>query len=249
MTRIMPRDTKFITIVRHPSSQFESMYSYYGFFNKFHTSVEGFARDPKKYYSREEPAPRHSALNPVLYDLGLNKKSLSSSKEIDKKIRDVDRSFSLVLVAEHLYESLVLLKDIMCWSWDDVTFFTSNKRNNSIVRSLPVKTTKQLLEWQSGDYKLYLHFNRTLHAKIKKYGVKRMEADVEYLKSRNEALAKMCLAGTKKVSEMHGRTIIDRYVLKPGKKKDFTCKRMTYSAYEYLTILRQKQKLIRKKNL
>lgn len=246
MAKIMPANTKYVSILRFPPKQFESMYSYYTFKNRFHTSFEGFANNAKElYYKYEGNNPRHSALNPVLYDLGLAKDNLAKPTKIDEWIHFIDTTFDLILIAEYLQESLILLKELMCWTLEDIVYFSSNKRNSSLIKEIPNKTVTQLLEWHSGDFKLYQHFNRTLQQKIKLYGEERMKKDIELLNKRNKELQDECLQGTKPVSELHGKTVIDRYVLKPNAKDKRLCARMTYPAYDYLTMLRRKQKLRR----
>ena len=69
----MYANAAFVTIFRHPSSQYDSMYAYYGFGGIFNVSLSGFADNRLSYYSRQGPTPSHSALNPTLYDLGMEK--------------------------------------------------------------------------------------------------------------------------------------------------------------------------------
>ena len=40
--------------------------------------------------------------------------------------------FDLVMVAERMEESLVLLKDLLCADWEDVIVLKSNARNNKV---------------------------------------------------------------------------------------------------------------------
>ncbi len=247
MAKIMPTNTKYISILRYPPKQFESMYSYYALKGRYHASLDQFASRAKELYNKYEGRnPRHSGLNPTLYDLGLQRNDLATPDKIDKHIQFVDKSFDLILISEFLKESLILLKDLMCWTMEDIAYFSSNKRDSSLVKDISEETEKQLLNWHAGDYKLYQYFNRTLHRKIQEYGVDRMTKQVQILDGVIANLTDSCLQGTKKVSEMHGRTVIERYVLKPDAKNKRTCARMTYSAKDYLNMLKQKQKLKRR---
>ncbi|XP_022101404.1 galactosylceramide sulfotransferase-like isoform X2 [Acanthaster planci] len=246
MKKVMAPGTKFITILRYPPKQFESMYSFYAMERTYRCPLEKFASSPRTFYEKYSPKnPRHSALNPMLYDLGLDSSAMGDSAAVDQWIQSLGESFELVLIAEHLKESLILLKDLMCWTFDDITYFTSNARSGMLVKRLSPATEQGLLEWHSGDFQLYRHFNAVLWTKVEQYGVRRMAADVAELEQRNRELKSRCLQGKKEVSEMSGRTLVERYVLRPEAKKDMQCKRITYSAVDYLNILKNKMKLQR----
>ena len=242
MKKVMAPGSKFITILRYPPNQFESMYSYYKFENRFKCSLKTFAASAESLYQKHsKPNSRHRAANPMLFDLGLEYEVLKDDAKIEKWINHIDDSFDLVLIVEHLKESLILLKDMMCWSFDDITYFTSNARSGMLVEKLSNETENHLLDWLSGDVRLYHHFNATLWEKVKQHGVERMAADVAELNRRNDELTNRCVQG--KVSEINAYVVIERYVLKPESANSITCKRMTYSAYSYLTILRNEMNM------
>ncbi|XP_071807058.1 galactosylceramide sulfotransferase-like [Asterias amurensis] len=250
MRKIMAPGAKFITILRYPPKQFESTYSYYKMERRMKCSLETFAASPKSFYNYEkERNSRHSSLNPMLYDLGLDILAMNDPVKVQNWIHYIDDAFDLVLIAEYLKESLILLKEMMCWSFDDIIYFTSNARSGMLIKQLSNATTNNLLNWLDGDVRLYRHFNTTLWNKIRQYGVDRMAADVAELDRRNEKLSQRCVKGKTKVSEMGGNTIIERYILRPEAARDITCKRITYSAYSYLTSLRHKMNMRRPKKI
>ncbi|XP_072166320.1 galactose-3-O-sulfotransferase 2-like [Diadema setosum] len=240
MSKVMYPGAVYITILRHPSLQYESMYTYYGFDHLFKVSLSTFANNPQTYYTRHQgPHPMHSALNPTLYDLGLSKTDLTREDAIRKKIETLDAEFDLVLIAEHTSESLILLKDRMCWDFEDVTHFTLNARTQSEVKTMSERTSGQLYKWNRGDALLYEHFNRTLWRKIDAYGRERMRQDVKTLEAMNQALMGKCLGGTK--TEKFMKTVLTRHVLKDSALNDEQCIKMTLSAPKYLNNLRKKQ--------
>ena len=233
-------DTVYITILRHPSTQFESMFDYYGFKKKFGTNLAVFANDPRRYYRREGSSPRHSGMNPSLYDLGMRKTDLGKLDVVQRKISVLDDEFNLVLISEYLPESLLLLKDLMCWRFKDIAYFSANARTKPNVDKLSEMTFNQLYKWNHGDALLYEHFNRTLWRKIDAYGRDRMAADVRTVEKMNEALAEKCLSGTKE--EKSVQSVVSRYVLREHAKNDEECVRMIRPAVEYLGHLKKKQK-------
>ena len=65
--------------------------------------------------------------NQQLFDLGLEAVGMRSREEVNAKIRDVDREFDFVFITEEFDQSLVLLKEHMCWSMDDVRYGISRR--------------------------------------------------------------------------------------------------------------------------
>ncbi|XP_041471418.1 galactosylceramide sulfotransferase-like [Lytechinus variegatus] len=235
MAEIMYKNAAYVTIIRHPSTQFESMYAYYGFQRNFNVTLKEFADNPQTYYRREIAKPHHTALNPTLYDLGMQKPEMADECVIRNKIATLEDDFDLVLIAEYLLESLVLLRELMCWDLSDMTYFSSRVRTNSEEEKMSKRTFERLSEWNHGDALLYEHFNRTLWTKIKAYGQERMDKDVRTLEKMIKALKDKCLDGTtffKKVTH---------YVLRESMKDNVQCIRMIRPAFKYLQTLREKQ--------
>lgn len=130
---------------------------------------------------------------------------LGSSSFIQWSLAWLDSVFDLVLVAEYFDESLVLLADALCWGLDDVVGFMHNAQagneqgrstvSNGGLTAEDRQLTARARVWNNLDWALYVHFNRSLWARIKQYGQSRLESAVAELRARREALAKHCLLG------------------------------------------------------
>lgn len=117
----------------------------------------------------------------------------------------LDSVFDLVMVAEYFDESLVLLADALCWGLDDVVGFVHNAQaggeqghgaaGNGGQTAEERQLTARARAWNHLDWALYVHFNRSLWARIEQYGQNRLEGAVAQLRARREALAKRCLEG------------------------------------------------------
>ncbi|KAB5543331.1 hypothetical protein PHYPO_G00077800 [Pangasianodon hypophthalmus] len=114
---------------------------------------------------------------------------------VDSAIRAIAERFQLVLIAEHFEESLILLKDALCWQMDDLLFFNMNTRRPTSVSQLTPELRAKAREWNGVDWKLYRYFNATLWAKVDAYGRKRMEKEVKELRQRNSEMAAICISG------------------------------------------------------
>lgn len=69
--------------------------------------------------------------NQQLWDLGMSQKELDNPADVTAKIQALDRDFSLVLIAEWIEESLVLLADLICVPLYVVASLKVNARKKS----------------------------------------------------------------------------------------------------------------------
>ena len=61
-------------------------------------------------------------------------------------------------------ESMVLLKAKLCWEWDDLLYFTKNKRAE--VDPLSKEVVSKMERWNALDHQIFEHFNTTLWKEI-----------------------------------------------------------------------------------
>ncbi|XP_008060839.1 galactose-3-O-sulfotransferase 4 [Carlito syrichta] len=144
------------------------------------------------------PVGHGQTSSPASLDLG-------SSPLIQWGLAWLDSIFDLVLVAEYFDESLVLLADALCWGLDDVVGFMHNAQaggeqglstvSNRGLTAEDWQLTARARAWNNLDWALYVHFNRSLWARIEQYGQGRLESAVAELRARREARAKHCLVG------------------------------------------------------
>ncbi|XP_051017163.1 galactose-3-O-sulfotransferase 4 isoform X2 [Acomys russatus] len=176
----------------------------------------------------------------------------------------LDSVFDLVMVAEYFDESLVLLADALCWSLDDVVGFMHNAQAGSEQRlSAANKTagtgedrqlTARARAWNNLDWALYVHFNRSLWARIEQYGRSRLQRAVAELQARREALAKRCLMGGEALDPKYitdvrlrpfqfGSAKVLGYVLQSGlnQKDQEECERLATPELQYKDKLDAKQ--------
>ena len=117
--QVLGKGATYITILRDPVDQFESLYSYSHFEKKLHVDIEGFV---KRYVELEQEMPRMNGYlgrNQQLWDLGLM--DTSHFDLVQAKVQEVDKNFHLVMIAEHFEESLVLLSHQLCWPLANMT--------------------------------------------------------------------------------------------------------------------------------
>ena len=64
----------------------------------------------------------------MLWDLGMNVGDMEKNEELIQVIKNLEKDFDLVLIAERFDESLVVLKEEFCWSLEDIQYMNVSKR-------------------------------------------------------------------------------------------------------------------------
>ncbi|XP_078656023.1 galactose-3-O-sulfotransferase 2-like [Branchiostoma floridae x Branchiostoma belcheri] len=145
--KLMPADTKFVTILREPSSRISSAFNYFHmhkFFNGMSETAVRTKTPPVKvfmsnpwYWEKHFHPPRKTGAgsiddygcirNCIAHDLGLEEKHSIDKDTVKRYIEKLNGDFTTVMVLEKLDESLVLLKRRMCWSLRDIIYRKGTK--------------------------------------------------------------------------------------------------------------------------
>ncbi|XP_066454274.1 galactose-3-O-sulfotransferase 2-like [Eleutherodactylus coqui] len=251
--KIMPNDTFYFTIMRNPVSLMESSFSYYKSLEVFAkaSSLEEYLNNSYKYYTRKT-GNRHYGKNLIAFDLGLDQNEPETPKHFKLTQNAVGTMFNLVLITEYFDESLILLKDALCWSFDDILSFPLNNRNATSRKILSEMTQEKIKTWNQLDWQLYVYFNKSFWEKVDMFGQDRMQREVQELRRRRIAQSEICLQGQvdpKKVNDtllkpyQAGLSRILGYNLKPGlnKTERLLCYRMVTPELQYSKLLYNKQ--------
>ena len=197
-------NTKIITIIREPYSQFDSTAQYLNFRKFYNLSneallLDGFFQKTDNFLTEflrsadlTDGAGTFSlAKNPNAFDLGFDVWN-ETSEHIASMIDSLKRDFNLVMIMEHMEESLVLLKNEMRWNLEDVVFYIHNARKVKDKNTNDVKRIKdKILNWNKLDAAIYNYFNKTFWMKIRNAPLG-FDADVKKLKEWNQHLVDHC---------------------------------------------------------
>ncbi|XP_069776045.1 galactose-3-O-sulfotransferase 2-like isoform X2 [Narcine bancroftii] len=255
--KLMPNDSFYFTILRHPDTLYESGFTYFRHeAPAYHrvSSLEEFAQNPEKFYSPNE-GNSYLVRNVMWFDLGGDHNGADDVERVNRTLRELDAAFDLVLLSEYFDHSLVLLKKALCWSLEDMVYFQLNARGKSDTPSLSPSTASKLRQWNSLDWLLYRHFNVSFWLQVASYGEARMDRDVSRLREMRRRLGSTCLLGNGPLKSNKaippeirpyspfGSNILG-YVLKPnlsGPTKEL-CTRMILPENNYLHRLKEKDK-------
>uniref|UniRef100_K7GGV4 Galactose-3-O-sulfotransferase 1 n=1 Tax=Pelodiscus sinensis TaxID=13735 RepID=K7GGV4_PELSI len=112
-----------------------------------------FLRAPGHYY---DPGGfnAHYLRNLLSFDLGYDSGLSPASPAAEQALQDIGRRFHLVMLLEHFDESLVLLRDLLCWELEDILYFKLNARKDSTVSRLTGELYDQATAWNRLDARL-----------------------------------------------------------------------------------------------
>ncbi|XP_078620778.1 galactosylceramide sulfotransferase-like isoform X2 [Branchiostoma floridae x Branchiostoma japonicum] len=178
-----PANTAYISVLREPSSHLKSAMNYYNLPKlmkiKSKNPVQTFLQDPWKYKDLSEAyfdfcnVTWDGTRNFLSFDLGYPTEGAEDKERARQYISELEADFTLVLLLEHLDESLVLLRRLMCWEVLDVLYDMTpkNNRNYSYKKYVPsAEELANLRRWKAVDYLLYDTFNSSLWRKIAAQG-------------------------------------------------------------------------------
>ncbi|KAM4771179.1 galactose-3-O-sulfotransferase 2-like [Rhinophrynus dorsalis] len=252
--KVMPSDTFYFTILRNPVYLMESSYIYYKASESFSKakSLEDFLNNTSKYYKNTSWDSSFSR-NLMTFDLGFDHNGLKSAKHYQLTCRMVEDTFNLVLITDYFDESLVLLKNALCWTFDDVLSVPLNSRSNSTRKALSLETQERIKSWNQLDWQLYVYFNRSFWDQVEKFGIDRMQREVEELRRRRAQISEICLQDEVDPDKIKDKSLkpfqaglakILGYNLKPGlgKGEQQLCQRLVTPELQYSALLLNNQR-------
>ncbi|XP_035536233.1 galactose-3-O-sulfotransferase 2 [Morone saxatilis] len=199
VAKVMPQDTFYFSILRHPVAMMESIFIYYKSIPAFHKthSLDEFLDTSRRNYN-SSLANNHYAHNIMAFDFGFDNNVAADAEDLEERasmtIAAIERDFHLILISEYFDESMILLKNALCWSLEDVVSFKLNSRNERTRRTLLPHTAEKIKRWNALDWRIYLHFNTTFWHKVDSLvGQEQMKREISQLRELQAKLANTCL--------------------------------------------------------
>ncbi|KAF4530266.1 hypothetical protein B566_EDAN007307 [Ephemera danica] len=239
-------DIFVISIIRDPVDLFESLYSFAQWDRLFRMDITKFAQVINFKTNRSTdflPVGGYTGHNQMLHDFGLPDPNTSDISMVKAKIREIEQDFDLIMVAEQMDESLVLLKNMLCWNLQDVSSLPLNERQDHFRRELAPETRMLLRQWLWADQMLYDYFLYVFNLKKMQFGENLLQAETSKLKALNMEIKKDC-----SVTEGNYKTLKADFKPSSIRVKGFfvsnrsqECMRLARSELAYIDILRLKQ--------
>ncbi|XP_019628627.1 PREDICTED: galactose-3-O-sulfotransferase 3-like [Branchiostoma belcheri] len=210
--------------------------------------IKTFLENPWKYKNLSEAyfsfcnVTWDGTRNHLAFDLGYPTEGADDMEAAERYIKELEYDFKLVLLLEHLDESLVLLRRLMCWEMKDVVYDTAPKNVVNYSYESYNATPEELANlrrWKAVDYRLYDTFNRSLWRKIAGQGpdfyrelhhYRELKQNISWF-CHGEQRRKPKLTLTVKTSQWSPQFVVDaRY-----------CKEMATRSWDMMKEIRQKE--------
>ncbi|XP_050712621.1 galactose-3-O-sulfotransferase 4-like [Eriocheir sinensis] len=199
--KVMPKDTVYFTIVRKPSALFQSLFSYAKLEKRTGLSLEEFVKRVSADAKRDRGVWGY---NQMAWDLGMSEEQINNLTAAREMVARAEDQFGLVLVAERMEESLVLLVEYLCWELSDVLVLRLNSLRSELKQPLSAATRQLLQQKLAPDYLVYRHFAEKFERQVEEFGRTRMAEAVVRLRELTALLVDTCCFITKEATKIKG---------------------------------------------
>ncbi|XP_078678207.1 uncharacterized protein LOC144914312 [Branchiostoma floridae x Branchiostoma belcheri] len=198
---VMPRDTAYFSVLRNPENHFKSMFHYYDVGKVLGISGKNQAskllKNPAALTSKKGGVSETQFVTSVRMsaqarDLGFGPGTDFDEGKSLENFRNITRDFGMLVILEHLSESLVLLRRVMCWKLQDILYLEKSVTQYS-YKDTPMgpKQLANLRKINKIDFQLYDFFNQTLWKTVKGLGPEFLD-EVKYYREVNIEVDKFC---------------------------------------------------------
>ncbi|KAK3578808.1 hypothetical protein CHS0354_030229 [Potamilus streckersoni] len=172
----LPKDTMYIGILREPYEQYKSTLNYFHpsyIFNRIlgNFPASSYIRDPKKYEPGSVISSWTNNRQALEFGFPLHLFHKFNTSEVQLILEKLASEFRLVIIAELMEESIILMRRYLHWSVKDVVFLDKNVAINKKESDLVQSNDRQFYrQWAKLDYELYEFFFRKLRSQIRDEG-------------------------------------------------------------------------------
>lgn len=207
----MPNNTWFVATTRHPLSQMISAFYHYKLpkllnMTSFKDPVRQFLTKPALY---DKPLPG-SLYNPIAkktsiklsftknrmaFEFGFNLTKTANDTYVEEHLSELEKVFDVVLITEHYDESLLLLRENMCWTYKDIVYLQLRKQAYK-EKTINFKEEYGKLfdnhkNWAPLDYAIYNRFLNRHRNTVADKGQKFQE-EVQYFQLLQKEVSNFC---------------------------------------------------------
>ncbi|XP_006818746.1 galactosylceramide sulfotransferase-like [Saccoglossus kowalevskii] len=206
-------NAKYLSILRSPYTQQRSVFHWFNFPRSLgnQTTFRQFVEHPEHYsdFIQIHHQHRNGQMWFMIPDFDMRRQANVSY--VQQAITLLDKEFDLVLILEYFDESLILLRKLLCWEFDDILYHSVNVRNPTDVITPSMESS--IRKWSNADVLLYEHFNRTLWKKVNTYDGD-FEDDLNKFRTRQQHASSQCTdSDVREVDSFCWRLFVNTYKL------------------------------------
>jgi len=179
----------------------------------------------------------------MAFDAGLSSWDFENDGKVDELIAMMDEQFELVMIAEHMEESIVLMADLMNWPLKQVAFISLNARPSNSTHRTPLSAEqKQILRTvNSADVRIYEHFKAKFELRIEEFGRGEMARRVDALKAYNRQLTEQCIKSVIPPEETPGSPDYPVFTYEINENAPEICELITMEELKFTQLLKETQ--------
>ncbi|XP_002738025.1 galactosylceramide sulfotransferase-like [Saccoglossus kowalevskii] len=169
MDGIIP-DAKYLTILRSPYSQLPSAFYFFNFARPLLNYTDPFRQyieNTDNYTHFTDKHHQHRNGQMWFLNSRFDEGEQDNETSIKLAIQRIDKEIDFAIILEHYDESLVVLKQMMCWDYNDIIYYITKKSSERNPVTTAMK--KNIRAWNRADMLLYEHFNHSLWERISNY--------------------------------------------------------------------------------
>ena len=248
MNWLFPKQTsKYITILRNPVDNFESVFRYMGLGHSLGVrngpdSLQTFLKNGVPFDKFKSVKASPLVRNPLLYDLGLSFKYYQNLTAVNEYIQSLDKEFDLVMIMDYFDESLVLMKRLLCWQMEDILYFKLNERQDKEKDTVLTDDVRENVKrWSNADVLLFEYFNKSFWKKIENEG-ESFYKELNIFRERKRDMKRACVTNESRLQTVYAGKLVKGYSIRTDLSKGLQtiCEKMVISENSYLAYLRKK---------
>ena len=159
-------------------------------FQLFQVSIEEFFNLSHRIDPRLVSNKWFSLKHVLFQSFGLNIDA--NQTMIENKIQEIEDNFDLVMITEEFETSIILLKELLNWSYDDLKSLDLNTRMKDSKQFVSNDTRSKMKVWLSDDYQLYNHFKKKFQNMKIQFGLDRLQNELAKFKIVQENVRYKC---------------------------------------------------------
>lgn len=201
LDQFMDPATKYVTIIRSPVDNVESVFGFFQdqmpfeeWLNDVNVTdrLKTFYAEPTKYFNRNTDWYFRSK-NHMFFDIGYDVNRAEDDEYVNQAIQTMDNQFAFILLTDFFDESLILMKHILCWDWDDIVYIKFKMRIEEAKAEVNPELSDRILKWNHADHQLYDYFNTTFWQKVELFGREKMDLELEAFREEQKKAENECI--------------------------------------------------------
>eukprot|EP00403_Amphidinium_massartii_P026477 CAMPEP_0178392294 /NCGR_PEP_ID=MMETSP0689_2-20121128/11606_1 /TAXON_ID=160604 /ORGANISM="Amphidinium massartii, Strain CS-259" /LENGTH=209 /DNA_ID=CAMNT_0020012867 /DNA_START=481 /DNA_END=1110 /DNA_ORIENTATION=- len=150
------------------------------------------------HHLRNNVGLRVPSLNMIFYDMGVPFDDLDNITILRRKAAETLQTFDLIMLTERFDESLVLLKHLLCWQYEDLVYVKFHVAKKARTHGLSAHALSKLQMWLAASIDLYELAVHDFDAKVENMGRTRMSSEQRALQRAQDQLQLDCFSKKKK---------------------------------------------------